>query len=76
MYSGIRLGVKHWSFDTNAANPAYRVANYINYALGTTPSFQLILLGFRGYFTERIGGNVEAAIGAPYFVSLGLVYRW
>ncbi len=76
LYSGIRLGVKNWSFDTNAVNPAYRIADYINYALGTTPSFQLVLVGFRSYFTEHIGGNLEAAIGAPYFVSLGLVYRW
>ncbi len=76
MYSGIRLGITHWSFDTNAKDPTYKLADYVNYALGTQPSFQVILFGFRGYFTSHIGGNVETAIGAPHFVSFGLVYRW
>lgn len=80
MYSGVRLGINNWSLDTTVKDPGYNVSNYLekflNYGLGATPSFQLILLGFRGYFTPHIGANIETAIGAPHFVSFGLVYRW
>ena len=76
MYSGIRLGISSWSFHTNAKDPKYTVAKYVNQALGTHPSAQLILLGYTGYFTPHLGGNAELAVGAPHFFSFGVVYRW
>lgn len=80
LYSGIRIGINNWSLDTTVKDPKYNVSNYLkrflNYGLGATPSVQLILLGFKGYFTPNFGANIETAIGAPHFVSFGLIYRW
>lgn len=80
MYSGLRAGITNWSLETSAEDPRYDVSRYLNrllnFAMGVTPSAQLILFGLQGYLTERIGANLEVAIGPPYFLSFGLVYGW
>lgn len=79
-YAGIRIGVNNWSLDTTVKDPKYDVSKYLkrflNYGLGAIPSVQLILFGFKEFFTPNFGANIEAAIGAPHFVSFGLIYRW
>jgi hypothetical protein len=80
LYAGIRIGINNWSLDTTVKDPRYDVSRYLrrilNYGLGATPSVQLILFGFKGYFTPNFGANIETAIGAPHFISFGLIYRW
>lgn len=80
LYSGVRIGINNWSLDTTVKDPKYDVSRYLkrflNFGLGATPSLQLILFGFKGYFTPNFGVNIETAIGAPHFISFGLIHRW
>ncbi len=75
MYSGLRVGVTNWDINTNASIPNFDKTRDFKFN-GTKPSTQLILFGFRGYFTDNLGANLELAVGAPHFFSFGLNYRW
>ena len=76
LYSGLRLGITRWSFDTNAEDINYTVGRFLKFALGTQFAPQLILIGGRSYFTPHWGANGEIAIGAPHLFSLGASFRW
>lgn len=73
MYSGLRLGYE-------IANPYSSVSDgYTNYSTPKLPSFfapQVVLFGFRGYFTDHFGASAELAIGFPHMFTMGLNYRF
>ncbi|NJK95016.1 MAG: hypothetical protein HC905_09000 [Bacteroidales bacterium] len=73
MYSGLRLGYTNWGVSTNSKDPDY-VADDVVKGGGFAP--QVILFGFRGYFSEHIGLNSELAVGAPHYFSIGLNFRF
>ncbi len=75
MYSGVRLGTTIWGIDVDGNIEGYDYNDYILFDNATTFAPQLILFGFRGYFTENLGANFEIGIGAPHFLSAGLTYR-
>ena len=76
LYSGLRLGITRWSFDTNAEDINYTVGKFLKFALGTQFAPQIILIGVQSYFTPHWGMNGEIAIGAPHLFSLGASFRW
>jgi hypothetical protein len=73
LYSGIRFGMTNWKSTTNNSNKDYDALD----TWGTRNNFatQIVLFGMRGYFTNHFGMNMEFAIGAPHFFSIGLNYR-
>ncbi len=75
-YSGIRLGITRWTFDTNAKDINYTVGKFLSFALGTQLAPQLILVGADTYFAPHWGANFELGIGAPHLISAGVGYRW
>ena len=75
-YSGLRLGITRWTFDTNAKDINYTVGRFLSFALGTQLTPQLILIGGDIYFTPHWGANFEMGIGAPHLFSAGIGYRW
>ncbi|MGB3849779.1 MAG: hypothetical protein WA958_07390 [Tunicatimonas sp.] len=75
-YSGVRLGITHWTFDTNARDINYTVGRFLSFALGTQFAPQLILIGGDTYFSPHWGANFELGIGAPHLFSAGVAYRW
>lgn len=76
LYSGLRLGISRWTFDTNAKDINYTVGRFLSFALGTQVAPQLILVGGNTYFTPHFGANFEVGIGAPHLFSVGVGYRW
>ena len=76
LYSGVRLGITRWTFDTSAQDINYTIGRFLSFALGTQPSLQLILIGGNTYFTPHLGANFELGIGAPHLFSAGVGYRW
>lgn len=73
LYSGLRLGYTNWNVSTTSTDPDYDPNSVFNGG-GFAP--QVILFGFRGYFSEHIGLNSELTIGAPHYFSVGLNYRF
>ena len=76
LYSGLRLGISRWTFDTNAKDINYTIGKFLSFALGTQFAPQIILIGGNTYFTPHLGANFEVGIGAPHLISLGVAYRW
>ncbi len=76
LYSGLRLGISRWTFDTNARDINYTVGRFLSFALGTQIAPQLILIGGNTYFTPHFGANFEVGIGAPHLFAVGVGYRW
>ncbi len=76
LYSGLRLGFSNWSADTTVPDPTYDPDRFINISLGANFAPQLLLLGTDIALTQHIYLSAELAIGAPYFASGGLTYRW
>ena len=76
LYSGVRLGITRWTFDTSAQDINYTIGRFLSFALGTQPALQLILIGGNTYFTPHFGANFELGIGAPHLFSAGVGYRW
>jgi len=74
LYSGVRMGYEVAGFSasiTDGTESAYTPpANYGFMAP------QLVLFGFRGYFTDNFGASAELAIGWPHFFTVGLNYRF
>ncbi len=71
MYSGARIGVTKWSLEADVLEPFQ--GPKIKYMMFAP---QLVLFGFRGYFTEHLGANTELCIGAPHYISAGLNCRF
>ena len=76
LYSGLRIGISRWTFDTNAKDINYTVGRFLSFALGTQFAPQLILIGGNTYFTPHLGATFEVGIGAPHLFSVGVGYRW
>ena len=77
MYSGVRLGMTNWGYKIDVASddPTLTALQDSKFAgFGFAP--QLIAFGIRGYFTDNIGANLEFAVGAPYYMSGGISYRF
>ncbi len=77
MYSGIRLGMTNWGYkiDVPTNDPTLTALQDSKLSgFGFAP--QLVAFGIRGYFTDHIGANVEFAIGAPYYMTGGVNYRF
>ena len=75
-YSGLRLGITRWTFDTNAKDINYTVGRFLSFALGTQFAPQLILIGGDVTLVPQLSANFEVGIGAPHLVSAGIGYRW
>jgi hypothetical protein len=73
LYSGLRLGYTNWNVSSTSKDPDYD-PNSVFSGGGFAP--QVILFGFRGYFTEHFGLNSELTVGAPHYFSIGLNYRF
>jgi hypothetical protein len=69
----LRLGYTNWNVSSTSTDPDYD-PNSVFTGGGFAP--QVILFGFRGYFTENIGLNSELTVGAPHYFSIGLNYRF
>lgn len=76
LYSGVRLGVSNWTADTTVPDPTYDPDRFINLALGANFSPQLVVLGTDLALGSGWNISGELAIGAPYFASAGVAYRW
>ncbi len=77
MYSGVRLGMTNWGYKIDVATDDPTLTALQDSKLsgfGFAP--QLVAFGIRGYFTDHIGANVEFAIGAPYYMTGGVNYRF
>lgn len=72
LYSGLKVGISHWSVDVGAEVEGYSPPK----VSGVVPAFQLIAFGLRGYVTSQLGLNAEIALGAPHLASVGLTYRF
>ena len=74
LYSGVRMGYELAGFNANITDGVENAytppANYGFVAP------QLVLFGFRGYFTDNFGASAELAIGWPHFLTVGLNYRF
>jgi hypothetical protein len=75
-YSGVRLGITRWTFDTNAKDINYTVGRFLSFALGTQLAPQLILIGGDVTLLPQLTANFEVGIGAPHLVSAGIGYHW
>ena len=75
-YSGLRLGITRWTFDTNAKDINYTVGRFLSFALGTQLAPQLILIGGDVTIVPNLLANFEVGIGAPHLFSVGVGYRW
>ena len=75
-YSGARLGITRWTFDTNAKDINYTVGRFLSFALGTQFAPQLILIGGDVTLVPQLSANFEVGIGAPHLFSAGIGYRW
>lgn len=73
LYSGLRLGYTNWNVSSTSTDPDYDPESVFKGG-GFAP--QVILFGFRGYFTDHIGLNSELTVGAPHYFSIGLNYRF
>ena len=77
-YTGFRFGYTNYSRTNNFPDPVY-YNNNLNNDFGllfyTNYSVQAIL-GARYYPAPNFGINMEACIGAPYFVMLGMNYKF
>lgn len=76
MYSGVRFGMTHWSFETEYDGEDYDVEDDVTFTKGFGAAPQLVLFGIRGYFTDNLGANIEFAVGSPHYLSLGMNYRF
>ncbi len=75
-YSGARLGITRWTFDTNAKDINYTVGRFLSFALGTQIAPQLILIGGDVSLLPSLIANFEVGIGAPHLFAVGIGYRW
>lgn len=75
-YSGARLGISRWTFDTNAKDINYTVGQFLSFALGTQLAPQLILIGGDVTLVPNLSANFEVGIGAPHLFSAGIGYLW
>ncbi len=75
-YSGVRLGITRWTFDTNAKDINYTVGRFLSFALGTQFAPQLILVGSDVSLLPQLIANFEVGIGAPHLFSAGIGYCW
>jgi hypothetical protein len=73
LYSGLRLGYLFWGGSVESTDPNFD--EFSSFA-GGRPTFGLVPLGGRVYFTDNIGANFEVALGAPYIASVGAQYRF
>ena len=74
IYYGIRAGLSYWNILEHI--PATQIAPaHITNANYYYPSFQ-ILFGLREYLYENLALNLEAGIGTPYLLNIGLSYRF
>lgn len=72
-YAGARIGYTLWSVRSDV--PANSGADFDVDAVRSAIRPQG-LFGMRYFFTENIGANVELAVGAPYFMMIGLNARF
>ena len=72
MYSGFRVGMNKWGASVEDNGTTYKLDDYFN---ASYFGAQLVLFGFRGYFTDNFGCNFELAAGSPHFLAIGLNYR-
>lgn len=72
-YFGLRGTYMSWNYKTNT--PHGFKQDYIQSNLGTAIKPQ-IMLGFRYFFSDKFGINLEAALGQTYNTMLSLNYRF
>ena len=76
LYSGLRMGFTNWLVTEDLTDETYNYDEILTFNSGINYAPQLILFGVRGYFTDNFGANMELAVGAPHFFSIGLNYRF
>ncbi len=69
LYSGLRIGYTMWDVSANTEDASTE-------GFGSGFALQAVAFGMRGYFTDNLGANIELAIGAPHYLSLGVSYRF
>lgn len=70
LYSGVRVGITFWNSKSTVNN--FKKA-FFEDGYDVVP--QIIAFGADFSFAEKIGGNIEVAIGPPYYFILGLYYK-
>lgn len=75
MYSGVRVGLNIWNPTFKAATEEFKEDFEADFS-GVLPSIQFVAFGLRGYFTQNFGLNMEVALGAPYYFTVGVNYRF
>ena len=71
LYSGFRLGYTKWKLSAEYSE----LFKAQEFKYGTVAP-QVILFGFRGYFTDHFGAGGELCIGPPYFLAASVNYRF
>jgi hypothetical protein len=71
-YFGFRVGVSYWNITSNVAN-IDALGNFKHFSTTVWPQ---AIFGVRYFFTPNIGVNGEFALGFPYFMSLGVNFRF
>jgi len=80
-YTAIRLGMTKWELEGNIKDENFDISKFVNVAKFLKYSFwnfapQWAVFGWRGYFTDWFGMNLEFAVGAPHFLSYGINFRF
>jgi hypothetical protein len=76
MYTGFRAGYTWWSRSTTNPDPYYDY--YLNdkfLSLHRIPLSLQAVWGFKWYFSDELGANLEVGLGAPYMFQLGVAYK-
>lgn len=71
-YFGIRLGYSYWSQSTNVPD----ASSFLNLGVFKSKFWPQALFGVRYFFIPALGVNAELALGFPYYLSVGVNFRF
>jgi hypothetical protein len=76
MYSGLRVGYLIRTLDVDSHDPDADVVRELDTFVGNRLAIGLVPFGFRYFFTDNIGLNMDLQIGTPYVVSGGVAFQF
>ncbi len=71
-YFGIRLGMSYWSQSTNVPD----AGSVIDLGVFGNKFWPQAVFGVRYFFIPALGVNAELALGFPYYLSVGINFRF
>lgn len=76
VYSGIRLGLVHWTNKMNTNDAEFIKEFESNFPIFTRPALGITAIGARVKITPEFSGNLELNLGVPHLFSIGASYRF